>query len=297
MPSSSRFRGLILGLIAVAMFGGSLPATRAGVAHLDPWFFTFGRALIAGMIALTLIVLRRPPAPRVHLVRLGLIALCLVVGFPAALAMAAVTVPAAHGGVVLGLLPLATTVAAVVLAGERPSLFFWGLSLVGAALVVAFALRDGSLAIATGDIFLVLAVSLTGVGYALSGIMARTMPGWLVISWALVLSLPVTATATWALWPADAAAVPWSSWIGLAYAGIFAQFLAYALWNAALAAGGVARVGQLQLIQPFATIAIATFFLGESVDGETIGFAVAVVAVVALSRRAAIGQRPAPPGG
>jgi drug/metabolite transporter (DMT)-like permease len=292
MPQTARSLGLVLGLIAVLMFGGSLPATRAAVAYLDPWFVPVARAAIGGVIALGLFAIRRPPMPHVHLVRLGLVALCLVIGFPAAMAIASVTVPAAHASVILGLLPLATAVAAVPLAGERPSLFFWILSLAGAALVAAFALRDGSVAVVTGDIFLALAVTLTGIGYTLSGMMARIMPGWEVIAWALVFSLPPTAIATWALWPADAATVPWSAWIGLVYVGVISQFVGYAFWNMALAVGGVARVGQLQLIQPFVTMGLAALLLGEAVTGEMIGFAVAVVLVVALGRRAAVGQRP-----
>ena len=279
------------------MFSGSLPATRAAVAHLDPWFVTVARAAIGGVLALGLIVVRRPPVPHAHLGTLALIVLCLVIGFPAMLAIASVTVPAAHGGVILGLLPLATAIAAVPLAGERPSLFFWVLSLIGAGLVVAFALRDGNAAVVTGDIFIALAVTLTGVGYTLSGVMSRTIPGWTVIAWALVLSLPPTAIATWWLWPANAASVPLSAWLGLIYVGAVAQFIGYAAWNAALAIGGVARIGQLQLIQPFATIALAAIFLGETIDAEMIGFALAVGLVVALGRRAAIGLRAPPPPG
>jgi drug/metabolite transporter (DMT)-like permease len=203
-------------------------------------------------------------------------------------------VPSAHGGVILALMPLTTAIAAVPLAGERPSPFFWILTVIGAALVAAFALRDGSVAVVTGDIFLVLAVTMTGVGYTLSGTMARIMPGWQVIAWALVITLPPAAVATWLLWPADAATVPLSAWIALIYSGVITQFVGYAIWNMALAAGGVARVGQLQLVQPFVTMAIAALFLGETVDIAMIGFAAAVVAVVALGRRAAVAGPPMP---
>jgi drug/metabolite transporter (DMT)-like permease len=292
MQPSTRTLGLVLGLIAATMFGASLPATRAAVAGgLDPWFTVAGRAVVGGVLALAMLAVTRPPFPRAHLGKLALISLFLVIGFPAALAIASLTVPSAHGGVILGLLPLATTIAAVALAGERPSLAFWGLSLVGAGLVVAFALRDGSLAVVTGDIYLALAVTLTGIGYTLSGILSRTLPGWEVIAWALALSFPFVAIAMFVLWPANAAAIPASAWIGLAYSGVFAQFVGYALWNMALARGGVARVGQLQLLQPFITLVIAALFLGETIDTEMVVFATAIVIVVALGRRAAIRQR------
>jgi drug/metabolite transporter (DMT)-like permease len=292
MQPSSRTLGLVLGLVAATMFGASLPATRAAVAGgLDPWFTVAGRAVIGGLLALGMLAATRPPFPRAHVGKLVLISLCLVIGFPAALAIASLTVPSAHGGVILGLLPLATTIAAVALAGERPSAAFWGLSVIGAALVIAFALRDGSLAIVTGDIYLALAVTLTGIGYTLSGTLSRTLPGWEVIAWALALSFPFVAVAMLVLWPANAATVPASAWIGLTYSGVFAQFVGYALWNMALARGGVARVGQLQLLQPFITIFIAALFLGETIDVEMLVFATAIVVVVALGRRAAIRER------
>ncbi|HVY18875.1 MAG TPA: DMT family transporter [Bauldia sp.] len=288
MVQNSRSLGLLLGLVAVVMFGGSLPATRIAVAYLDPWFVTAARAAIAGILALGTLAISRPPYPRQYTMRLGLISLCLVIGFPALLAIASVTVPATHASVILGLLPLATTVAAVPLAGERPSLVFWILSLIGAGLVAAFALRDGNVAVVTGDIFLALAVTLTGVGYTLSGVMSRTMAGWQVIAWALLMALPLAIIVTIALWPANAASVPIGAWIGLIYVGAISQFIGYAFWNVALAVGGVARVGQLQLVQPFVSMGLAALFLGEAVDGEMIGFALAVVIVVALGRRAAV---------
>jgi drug/metabolite transporter (DMT)-like permease len=288
MLHNHRSLGLLLGLVAVVMFGGSLPATRIAVAHLDPWFVTAARATIGGVLALGALAVARPRYPREHTARLALISACLVIGFPAMMAIASVTVPAAHGSVILGLLPLATTVAAVPLARERPSLFFWILSLAGAALVAAFALRDGNVAIVTGDVFLALSVTLTGVGYTLSGVMSRTMPGWQVIAWALLMALPLAIIATVALWPADAASVPLSSWIGLIYVGAFSQFIGYAFWNVALAIGGVARIGQLQLLQTFVSIGLAALLIGEHVDAETIAFALAVVIVVALGRRAAV---------
>ena len=285
--------GLLLGLLAVAIFGGSLPATRAAVSGLDPWFVTAGRAAIGGIVAVALLLISRPALPRARLPTLALISLCLVIGFPAALAIASVRVPAAHGAVILGLLPLATTIAAVVLAGERPSPFFWLLSVLGGGLVAAFALRDGDIGLVTGDLYLGIAVALTGIGYTLSGMLSRELPGWQVIAWALVLSLAPALAGVVLLWPGDPGAVPLSAWAGLAYGGIMTQFVAYALWNGALALGGVARVGQLQLLQPFVTFAIAAVVLGEAIDGAMIGFAAAVVVVVALGRRAAVRQRPA----
>ena len=293
---SSRSLGLILGVAAVIMFSGSLPANREAVADLSPWFVTAGRATIAGIIAVGLIAIRRPAFPAHALGRIALIALCLVVGFPLAIAVASVTVPSSHGAVILGLLPLATAIAAVPIAHERPSIWFWVLSILGAVIVAAYALRGGDADIVTGDIYLAVAVFLTGLGYTLSGTLARTVPGWQVIAWALVLTLPVALVAAFLLWPADPEAVGWRSWAGLVYGGVVVQFVAYACWNAALAVGGVSRVGQLQVLQPFFTILIAAAVLGEAIDAETVLFAVAIVIIVALSRRTTIRERPAAAG-
>ena len=290
MLRSRESLGLVFGLVAVVLFGGSLPATRIAVLDLDPWLVTAARALVAGIVGLSIVVVARVAFPRAYLGRLVAVAACLVIGFPAALALAVVTVPASHGSVVLALLPLATTLGAVVFAGERPSLRFWLLTLAGGALVTVFALRDGDVAIVIGDLFLVAGVLVCGSGYAIAAMLSRSLPGWQVITWAVVLSLPVALPATLILWPADAGAVPAAAWAGVAYGGIVSQFIAYAIWNAALAWGGVARIGQLQLLQPFVTFLIAAPLLGERIDAATVFFAVAVAVVVALGRRAAVAR-------
>jgi drug/metabolite transporter (DMT)-like permease len=206
------------------------------------------------------------------------------------MAVAMTTVPSAHGGVILGLLPMATAVAAVFLAGERPSLFFWAMSALGATLVVIFSLREGTIVPVLGDIYLFVAVAICGIGYALSGSLARRMPGWEVISWAVVASLPMLFPATIMMWPEVAAVVPWPSWAGLVYVMLVSQYLGFWLWNNALALGGVARIGQLQLLQPFATLTVAAILLGEAIDTRTIGFATAVMTVVAIGLKARVGS-------
>jgi drug/metabolite transporter (DMT)-like permease len=288
MPPRNRTLGLVLGLLAITMFGGSLPGTRAAVAYFDPWFVTVARAAIGGVLAMATLAVQRPRFPREHIGRLTIISLTLVIGFPVMMAIATVTVPASHAAVILGLQPLGTTIGAVPFAGERPSPFFWLLSLIGAGLVIAFALRDGSVEVAMGDVFLVIAVGFTAVGYTMSGVLARTMHGVEVIAWALIIALPFTFVATFVLWPANAAGAPASAWIGLLYVGAVSQFIGYGFWNVALAIGGVARVGQVQLLQVFVAMGFSALFLGEVVTPEMLAFAAAVVAVVALGRRAAV---------
>src|SRR5262249_20850064 len=153
---------------------------------------------------------------------------CTVIGFPVLMALAMVTVPAAHGGVVLGIIPLATTAAAALVAAERPSTGFWLVSLAGAAIVVVFILsQSGAWTIEPGDLFLLGTVASGAFGYALSGRLSMSMPGWEVISWQVAAILPVAAIATFMLWPSNLATAPWPAWAGLAYASFVSQFFAF----------------------------------------------------------------------
>ena len=284
--------GYLLGFGGVVIFGGTLPMTRVAVAEFDPWFVTFGRAALAGLLAVPVLAFFRPALPGGSGPRLLVIALALVIGFPGFAALALLTVPAAHGGVVLGILPVATAIAAVLLAGERPSLPFWCLSLVGAALVLAFALRRGGGGLEAGDVLLGAAAASAAVGYALSGQLARRVPGWAVISWALVIALPLTSPASALLWRPAYLEASSAAWAAFLYLAVFSMFLGFFAWNAGLALGGIAHVGQVQLLQTFVTLAIAALVLGEVVAGEELVFAALVTLVVAMTGMA---RRPEPP--
>ncbi len=295
MSAPKALLGYALGLIGVVIFGATLPVTRLAVETLDPWFVTAARAMIAGLLAALILVVLRRPFPRRHVAVLLAIAFFVVLGFPVQMAIAMRTVPAAHGGVVLGILPLATAAAATLFADERPSPAFWIWGAIGAAIVIVFALRDTGqnegFGLGAGDLLLLGATVCAALGYAFSAKLARTMPGWEVISWVVVFSLPVSAAATLWLWPADAAGVPPDAWVALGYLAVFSQFLGFFAWNVGLAMGGISRVGQVQLFQTFVTLAVAAILLGERIDLVTIGFAVAVVVVVAMGSRARVGTR------
>ncbi len=282
--------GLLLGFVGVVIFGGTLPFTRLAVEALDPWFVSAGRAALSGLLAATtLVALRRPRPDAGDLRSLALAALCLVGGFPVLTALAMQSVPASHGGVVLGVLPLATAAMSAFLGGERPSPAFWLAALAGAALVVGFALRDGGGRFELGDLYLAGAVAASSLGYVLSGRLAqRGLSGWEVISWILVISLPVTIPLTIVLAPSDPGAVPAWAWAGFAYVTILSQYLGFFAWNAGLSLGGIARVSQVQLLQTFVTLLIAAGLNGERVDAPTWAVAIVVVALVLVGRRAAV---------
>jgi drug/metabolite transporter (DMT)-like permease len=202
------------------------------------------------------------------------------------MALAMAQVPASHGGVVLGIIPLATAAAAALVAHERPSAGFWLVSIVGAAIVVAFMVRQSDAnTIQLGDIYLLGTVLSGAFGYTLSGRLSRMQPGWEVISWQVAAFLPLSLIATYILWPSSFAGVPASSWAGLAYVSFISQFFAFFVFNAAMAMGGVSRAGQLMLLQPFVIVALSVPVNGERFELSTVLYAAAVVAVVVVGQR------------
>jgi drug/metabolite transporter (DMT)-like permease len=279
--------GLLLGFFGAGLFAGTLPATRLAITGLDPLFLTVARAALAGCAGLAvLLVTRRRLPPRSLWLEICITAFCTVLLFPLLAALAMVTVPAAHGGVVFGILPLATAAAAAILAHERPSLGFWLASAAGALIVLAFTLRRStSQTFSAGDLFLLGTVVAGAIGYTLSGRLARQMPGWEVISWQVLIFLPLAAVASVALWPADIASVQAPALAAFAYVGLVSQYSAFFVFNAALAMGGIARVGQLLLLQPFMIVALAWPVNGERIHLETLLFAAAVVGTVLIGQR------------
>lgn len=287
MTNSRNKLGVVLAIAGVFLFGGTLPATRLTVAAIDPLFLTAARATIAGIAGLSVLVIlgrSKPPSSLWHEIFLS--GLCTIVGFPVLMALAMVSVPAAHGGVVLGIVPLATAGAAAVVAHERPSAGFWAASLVGAMIVVAFVLSQREArTFALGDLYLFGTVVAGAFGYALSGRLSMSMPGWEVISWQVAAFLPFSTAMAFLLWPHDFSDVPIRAWLGLAYVSLVSQFFAFFVSNAAMAMTGVARVGQFMLLQPFVIVALAALVNAEPVRLTTLAYAAAVVATVLIGQR------------
>ncbi|MPM41236.1 hypothetical protein SDC9_87886 [bioreactor metagenome] len=274
------------GMLGVLIFSGSLPATRLALRDFDPMFLTVARATIAGLLALAIVLWRRERRPsRAQWLSLAVVAAGVVVGFPLLTALALQHVTSAHSIVFVGLLPLATAAFGVLRAGERPRPAFWLFSLIGSALVAAFALREGATAAPLGDALMLLAIVLCGLGYAEGGRLARSLGGWQVISWALVLSLPLMAVAMLWWWPGQLQSVSAPGWLSLAYVALFSMFLGFVFWYRGLALGGIAAVGQLQLLQPFFGLALAAWLLSEPVSAAMVGVTLAVVLCVAGAKK------------
>jgi drug/metabolite transporter (DMT)-like permease len=284
-PPAPPLRAWAYGLIAVVMFSGSLPATRAAVHDLAPLFVTMGRAAIAGLIGGALLVILRQPRPRrSDLPSLAITAAGVVFGFPLFTGLALAHITAAHASVYIGLLPLSTAIFAVWRGGERPRPAFWVFAAFGSACVAGFALHASATASWAGDGAMIVAITACGLGYAEGARLSRSLGGWQVVCWALVISLPVTLTYMLAGWP-DWAMIGGPAKIGFAYVSLFAMLIGFFFWYRGLAEGGIAAIGQLQLLQPFLGLAIAAALLGEHVGWDMAIASAGVIASVAASRR------------
>ncbi|MEI6001599.1 DMT family transporter [Paraburkholderia bengalensis] len=286
-------QGMWLGLIGVMIFSLTLPMTRIVVAEFSPLLNGLGRALAAAVPAAVLLAVRREKLPTwSQLKSLAVVSLGVIVAFPVFSAWAMKSVPASHGAVVNGLQPLCVAIYAAWLSHERPSKAFWASAIGGSAIVVAFALQAGGGAFQAGDLLMLVAVGIGALGYAEGARLARQMGGWQVICWALVVSAPFlvmpVAWLGWAQHVAHPGPVALQTWLAFGYVTLFSQFIGFFAWYAGLAMGGIARVGQVQLLQIFFTMAFSALFFGENVAPVTWLFAAAVIATVMLGRKAAV---------
>ena len=279
-------RGLAWGFLGVLAFSLSLPTTQVAVRQLGPVFSTVGRAVVAAGLAAGYLAWRRARLPdRWVLLSLLVVAAGVVVGFPLFTALALQRTDSAHGAVIVGLLPAATAVLGVLRTGERPSWAFWVAAAAGAAAVVVFAVVRGSGLPSSADGLTVVAVLSAAVGYAEGARLAPLLGADRVICWALLVStpflLPVLAVDLAAGLPsADAA-----GWACFAYTAVISMFLGFFAWYRGLALGGVAKVSQVQLVQPLLTVAESVVLFGQQLDLVIVLAAVVVLCCVAAAQR------------
>ena len=279
-------KGMLIGFIGILIFSLTLPVSKIAVLSFDPYFIAFGRACLAGLVALGYLLYTKSPMPsRADLAKFVVIALGVVFGFPIFTTVAMKEGSSSHGAVILGMMPLATTVIGVLRFKERPSLGFWLVSLLGAALVIIYALLKSAGSFTYIDGLLVLGGICACIGYVEGGELSRKMNPRAVISWALVISLPINIVMSYLLfdsayWNADVIA-----WTTFVYLSLFPMFLGFFFWYEGLAVGGIARVSQVQLIQPFCTLLAASIFLGDHLTLMNMVFAFLVVSTVILSKK------------
>jgi drug/metabolite transporter (DMT)-like permease len=276
------------GLLGVMIFSGSLPATRVAVADFSPVFLTSARAVIAALLgAIFLLVLRERRPARSDALPLAIVGLGVVIGFPLLTALALLHITAAHSIVFIGLLPLATAIFGVLRGGERPRPAFWLFSILGAGTVAGFALSRSDGGSLVGDLLMIAAILLCGLGYAEGATLSRRLGGWQVISWSLLLSLPMMAAIALFNLPPGFGGIGAAAWISLAYVSVFSMLVGFVFWYRGLALGGIAGVSQLQLLQPFFGLFLAAVLLREPIAWTMIASTAIVVMCVAGARRLA----------
>lgn len=276
------------GAAGVVIFSGSLPATRLAVEGFDPLFVTAARATIAGVLGGALLLFLGTARPRTaDLWALGIVAIGVVLGFPLLTALALTHITSAHSVVFIGLLPLSTALFGAFRGGERPRPAFWVFSALGSSLVIGFAFSQGLNAAPVGDGLMLAAILICGLGYAEGARLSQRLGGWQVISWALVLSLPVMGTLMMLFWPGidNASNAGPSAWAGLAYVSLFSMLIGFIFWYRGLALGGTASVGQLQLLQPFLGLLLAAVVLGEPVTSRMVWSTLGVILCVVAARK------------
>jgi drug/metabolite transporter (DMT)-like permease len=295
-PSGPRSALLVdgtgLAFVGVLAFSVTLPMTRLAIEGFDPAVVGTGRSVGAGLIAAVALVIAGVPFPPRRLWgSFALIALGVGIGFGFLTSLALRTESAAHGAVVIALLPVATAVVATLRGGERPGKTFWAASVVGTVIVLGYVLaRSGFDGLSGADALFLLATVCAAVGYAEGGRLAQEMPGWQVISWAMVFTLPLAIPATaWAIAVSEPAEPTARSLVGFGYLIVVSMFVGFVAWYRGMGLAGVARASQVQLLQPLLTVGWAALLLGEVVPLGTVLTAVAVVACIAVTQRARIG--------
>jgi len=278
--------GLLLGFLAISAFSVTLPATRMAVLHLDPVFVGLGRSLLIAFPALALLYWLKTPLPKGRQwLSLLLISAGVVLGFPLLTSIAMQTTGGAQGGIVVSVLPLITAIAGALMTGQRPSTGFWIMAILGSALVFIYLLLMGQGELSQGSLILLGASVLCAIGYAEGAKLSRELGSIEVISWALVVSMPFSIAPVIYTWPENTQAIPWQAWSAFLYISIISQWFAFMAWYHGLALGGVVRVSQVQLLQPFLTLFVAAMLLGESITLLMFLFSAAVVFTVAVGKK------------
>jgi drug/metabolite transporter (DMT)-like permease len=282
----------ICGFLGVVGFSLTLPMTRLAIAVFDPVLVGLGRALIAAALGLILLISTRQKIPPAHLWwRFLIVGGGVVIGFPLLSSLAMRHVPAAHGAVFTGLIPLITALVARLRGDGRPSAEYWFFSIAGFLMILAFAINSGAGTLQFADLALFAAVVAAGIGYAEGALLARIFGSWQVICWALLLSAPLVLAVlacrsiVMPVHAFDSGSL--AAWFGFLYISVISMFAAFMLWYRGLALGGIAQVGQLQLLQPFMTIFASIFWFGEQMHMDILFFASGVAVLILMSRYSA----------
>ena len=284
--------GLLLGLVGVICFSLTLPSTSVAVAYFGTTVVGLGRTVVAAILVAVIFLIKKEKLPTLRQFKsLVIVAVGVVFAFPLLTSWAMASLPVSHGAVELALLPLATAGFAMFRAGEKPSFKFWLSSFIGALAVIVYAIHLGFGQLQFADLALLAAVIILGLSYAEGGLLAKELGSWQVIAWAIMMGAPFFIIPVVVNFSADMLHAPIQAWISFLYLAIVSQFLAYVAWYSGMAIGGIARVSQIQYIQPFLMIVFATIFLDESITWFTLLSAVIVVMAVLVGKNAPVAKR------
>ncbi|MFT9666989.1 DMT family transporter [Streptomyces rhizosphaericola] len=285
-PKASARRGTFLASLGVVAFSLTFPSTAWGLESFGPWSLVALRSTLAALIAGCFLLAARAPVPeRRHWAGLAVVAGGVVVGFPLLTTLALQTSTTSHAAVVVGLLPLTTAVLGSLRTGERPSRTFWVAALAGAAVVIGFTVQQSGGALTSGDLYLFGALLVCAAGYTEGGRLARVMPGWQVIGWALMLCLPFAVAGSAVALPLEPVHLTTHGVLGLVWVAAGSTFFGLYVWYKGMAGIGVPRASQLQLAQPLLTLAWSVLLLGEEVSAAAPLAAVAVLVCIAATQR------------
>ena len=282
-------RGMLLGFIGIVCFSLTLPATSIAVPYFGETIVGLGRTVIAAIIVSIIFVIKKESLPnKRQFISLIIVAVGAVLAFPLLTTFAMKSLPVSHGAIEVALLPLATAGFAIWRGGERPSKRYWIASIIGAITVLMYAVYLGLGQLQNGDIALIVAVILLGLSYAEGGKLSKELGSWQVIAWAILIGAPFFIIPVAFSVSSSMLQAPVEAWISLFYLGIVSQFLAYVAWYGGMSLGGIARVGQIQYLQPFMMIGFSVLFLGESMTWLTIVLAIIVVICVMMGKNAPV---------
>ncbi|MGW7279565.1 DMT family transporter [Streptomyces sp. NPDC054844] len=279
--------GTLQAALGVVAFSLTFPATAWGLEGFGPWSLIAVRSILAAVIAGGCLLGLRVALPeRRHWFGLAVVGGGVVLGFPLLTTLALQTSTTAHAAVVVGLLPLTTALLSALRLGTRPSRTFWIAALAGAAAVLAFTVQQSGGALTTADAYLFGALLVCAAGYTEGGRLARVMPGWQVIGWALVLCLPLTVPMAAVALSFEPVHLTAHSVTGLLWVAAGSQFLGLVVWYRGMAAIGIPKASQLQLAQPLLTLVWSVLLLGEHLTVAAPLTAAAVLVCIAVTQRA-----------
>ena len=283
--SKTQRSGLLFAFIGVFAFSLSLPFTKMALKSFDPLFTAFARPVIAAFLAIPLMLALKVPALPRHLWRpMAFTALGAVFGWPILIAVALERTTSSHVSVISAVMPLVTAIIAVIRNRKHPGTSFWVASSLGTALLVFFSISRGGTSSADllTDLIILGAVIASSYCYVEGAGLTNYLPGWQVISWVVVISLPIAVPGTIAVYLATSSeyTLQFDAVFGMLAIGLSSMYLGFIAWYRGLRDFGVAHGSQVQQLQAIMTLGWSALLLGESVTLTMVLSAIGIVLCV-----------------